>query len=311
MASGVDYAWSHPSPASLKTFGATFACRYLATDKTKSLTKAEATALAAVGIWSVVVWESTANRMLGGNAAGVADAKAAQAQATAAGQPADRPIYFAADWDATEAQQTQINAYLDGAASILGRARVGIYGGYYPVKRALDAGKAVWAWQTIAWSGGQWDSRVHIRQGAQKAIGGVSCDLNTSMTTDFGQWMPGKTPEDDVALSDADKTWLTNAINSAIAAKITTGVWHTDGAVPAARPPYNNSDYYKADGKTLGNTAWTAGYAAQTTVEGVRQAVALLTEIKATLGAIGAGGLADQIAADLAKLDITLNVKES
>lgn len=199
MAAGVDYAWSHPSPDSLKAAKMVFACRYLAVDETKTLTKAEATALAAVGIWSVVVWESTGNRMLTGKAGGVADAKAAQAQAAAAGQPSGRPIYFAADWDATEAQQTQINAYLDGAASVLGAARVGIYGGYYPVKRALDAGKATWAWQTIAWSGGQWDSRAHIRQGAQRTIGGVSCDLNTSMTTDYGQWMPGKTPEAPVA----------------------------------------------------------------------------------------------------------------
>jgi Domain of unknown function (DUF1906) len=198
MTSGVDYAWSHPTPAALKAAKVAFVMRYLAPDRSKSLTKSEATALAAAGIWVGVVWESTANRALAGKVGGVADAKAAAAQATACGMPAGRPIYFAVDFDATEAQQTQINAYLDGAASVIGRDRVGIYGGYYPVKRALDAGKAVWAWQTIAWSGGQWDAWAHIRQGAQKTIGGVSCDLNTSMQADFGQWMPGGiTPEVD------------------------------------------------------------------------------------------------------------------
>jgi hypothetical protein len=208
MASGVDYAWSHPSPAALAAAKVAFVMRYLAPDKTKSLTKAEATALAAAGIWCGVVWESTANRALTGRVGGVADAKAAQTQAAACGMPSGRPIYFAVDFDATAAQQTQINAYLDGAASVIGTARVGIYGGYYPVKRALDAGKATWAWQTIAWSGGQWDTRAHIRQGAQKTIGGVSCDLNTSMQADFGQWMPGKTPEDDVALTAAQAAAL-------------------------------------------------------------------------------------------------------
>lgn len=54
----------------------------------------------------MVVWESTANRALGGRAA----------------QPA---------------QQAAINAYLDGAASVLGRARVGLYGGYGPVSGAF------------------------------------------------------------------------------------------------------------------------------------------------------------------------------
>lgn len=204
---GVDYAWSRPSPAALERAGISFACRYLATDRSKALSATEAKALAAVGIWSVVVWETTAKRMLTGKAGGVADAKSAAFQAKACGMPADRPIYFAADWDATEAQQAQINAYLDGAASVLGRARVGIYGGYYPVRRALDAGKAVWAWQTRAWSGGHWDPRAHIRQGAYVTIGGVQCDANTAMQADFGQWMPGRTPdiqEDTVQISDED-----------------------------------------------------------------------------------------------------------
>jgi hypothetical protein len=194
---GVDYAWKHPSPAALKAAGIGFACRYLATDTSKALSKAEATALATAGIWSVVVWETTAKRMLAGKLGGVADAKAAAIQAASCGMPASRPIYFAADWDATLGQQTAINAYLDGAASVLGRARVGIYGGYYPVKRALDAGKAAWAWQTRAWSGGQWDQRAHIRQGAYVTIGGVQCDANTAMKSDVGQWMPGLIPEED------------------------------------------------------------------------------------------------------------------
>ena len=42
--------------------------------------------------------------------------------------------------------------------------RTGAYGGYYVIKRAFDAGKITWGWQTYAWSGGQWDARAQFRQ---------------------------------------------------------------------------------------------------------------------------------------------------
>lgn len=192
---GVDYAWGKPGPAALRAAGAKFVCRYLSNDTGKNLSVSEAKSLSAAGIDIVVVWETTAQRALAGKAAGASDAKAAEAQAKACGMPAGRPIYFAVDWDATEGQQSKINAYLDGAASVLGTARVGIYGGYYPVKRALDGGHATWAWQTLAWSGGQWDSRAHIQQYSNgHRIAGVGCDYNHAIKADYGQWRIGVTP---------------------------------------------------------------------------------------------------------------------
>ncbi|MEV7755628.1 glycoside hydrolase domain-containing protein [Streptomyces griseofuscus] len=202
---------------------------------------------AACGPWSC--GESTAGRAKAGKTAGATDAKTAAGRATAAGMPSGRPIYFAVVFDATPGDQTAINAYLDGAASVLGRSRMGIYGGYYPVKRALDAGKATWAWQTIAWSGGQWDARAVIRQGAQATISGVSCNLNTVTANDYGQWMPGKTPsvEDDVALTQDD----IDKVAAAVVTKLLAGggaledsdlkrIWSAD-VIPAAAPPYNNT----------------------------------------------------------------------
>jgi hypothetical protein len=50
-------------------------------------------------------------------------------------------------------------------------------------------------------------------------------------------------------------------------------VWSVD-TLPAARPPYNNADYYKADGKTPNNVTWTAGYTQQAQVEGIRETLA-------------------------------------
>lgn len=41
-------------------------------------------------------------------------------------------------------------------------------------------------------------------------------------------------------------------------------------ATPAAKPPYHNADYYKADGKTPNNTEWGLRYWMETVVEDVR-----------------------------------------
>jgi hypothetical protein len=62
------------------------------------------------------------------------------AQATACGMPHGSPIYFAVDFDATPAQQVPINAYLTGAASVLGKTCVGVYGSYYVCKRPRRRG---------------------------------------------------------------------------------------------------------------------------------------------------------------------------
>jgi hypothetical protein len=190
---GIDYAFApHPAPAVIAGHGYKFACRYMSPiavndSNGKNLLAAELAALRGAGLDVVVVEESTAGRMRSGHAAGVADAQHAQAVTAALGMH-DVPVYFACDFDATPADQVAINAYLDGAASVIGRARTGIYGGFWAVSRALDAGAAAWAWQTSAWSGGQWDPRAHIRQQGTVTIGGADCDIDEAMTADFGQW---------------------------------------------------------------------------------------------------------------------------
>ena len=202
MPEGIDYAFGRPTMAALKAAGIKFVCRYLSHSPSKNLTPAEARKLTDAGIWIVVVWETTAKRALAGHAAGAADARDARAQARDCGMPDDRPVYFAVDWDASSGQQATINAYLDGAASVLGRDQVGIYGGYGPVRRALNGGHAKWAWQTYAWSGGRWDSRAQLQQYSNgHTIGGVDCDYDRAEASDYGQWRVGVTPgEDDMAL---------------------------------------------------------------------------------------------------------------
>ena len=188
---GIDYAWGTPDYSALVKAGVKFACRYLSYDKAKNLDAAEARALAAHGIDCVVVWETTANRALAGRAAGQADAREADRQAKACRMPKGRPIYFAVDFDASEADQALVNAYFKGVGSVLGKRRVGVYGGLWPVRRLLAAGLVTYAWQTYAWSGGRWESKTHLRQYSNgHRLAGVSCDYNRATADDFGQWRP-------------------------------------------------------------------------------------------------------------------------
>ncbi|MQY30652.1 glycoside hydrolase domain-containing protein [Nocardia aurantia] len=193
MRLGLDYAGGRPGGGAIAAAGYTFVVRYLSDGGPglpgKLLTPAEADDLRANNIDIVSNWETTASRMLDGYDAGARDAQAARAQALACGGSAERPIYFSADFDATPAQQIPIDDYLRGAGSVLHPSNVGIYGGYWPVSRALDHGTARWAWQTGAWSGGNTDSRINLYQRIGFVrVGGVQCDVNEARTDDFGQW---------------------------------------------------------------------------------------------------------------------------
>lgn len=199
---GVDYSAGRPGGAALKAAGKAFACRYLSHDAGKNLRPSEAADLAAHGVSAVVVWETTASRAAASRAAGAADATEAAAQAKACGQPSDRPIYFAVDWDAAP---STVVPYFQGVASVLGLHRTGAYGGIKVIRYLLDHGLVTWAWQTVAWSAGQWEPRAHIRQYAKTTtIGGVSCDVDEAMQPDFGQWTPGHSPITEDIVTPAD-----------------------------------------------------------------------------------------------------------
>src|SRR6478735_6318284 len=191
MRLGLDYAGGRPGGAAISAAGYDFVVRYLtpggAALPGKQLTPAEAADLRAHDISIVSNWETWANRMLDGYDAGVADARAGLAHVLACGGRADRPIYFSADFDATPADQLPIDAYLRGAATVLGAENVGIYGGYWPVSHALDNGTAAWVWQTDAWSGTNVETRRNLHQTRrQVVVGGVRCDVNEAITVDFG-----------------------------------------------------------------------------------------------------------------------------
>lgn len=203
MRTGLDYAGGRPGGGSIRAAGYDFVVRYLSDGGPglpgKLLEPWEADDLRANGVAIVSNWETTADRMLGGYAAGAYDAQQALDQVLACGGRRDRPIYFSADWDATPEQQGPIDDYLRGAASVIGVENVGIYAGYWPGSRALDNGTATWLWQTDAWSGGNADDRRKIHQRIGTVwVGGVDCDENEALADDFGQWdyqAPAPAPE--------------------------------------------------------------------------------------------------------------------
>jgi hypothetical protein len=212
---GLDWAFfPHPPTADVKVaFVGRYVSMFAGNDSNgKNLLPGELKTLRAAGKSLILYCEETSGYLKGGTAAGKAMAEHFDAVTKALGMTG-AVAYLAADWDASEADQAAINAALDGCASVIGRARTGIYGGFWPVSRALTAGKASFAVQTYAWSsylGGtlpahavKWDvagrtyladPRAQVRQSQVVNIGGASCDQLTAYAEDYGQWPRPKAP---------------------------------------------------------------------------------------------------------------------
>ena len=189
MAFGIDYSFgSGVTATQIKASGAQFVARYLSNPgNPKNITKAEFDNLVNAGLKVVLVYEYRANDILRGHAGGVADANSAEAQVKALGADGI-PIYFACDFDATPGDQAAINAYLDGVASVITWKRTGLYSGYWPMKRAFDAGKMKYGWQARAWSGINVESRAHIYQYAGGKVGPADVDFNRILQSEYGAW---------------------------------------------------------------------------------------------------------------------------
>jgi hypothetical protein len=233
MAEGVDYSFDKADPARLQAAGKTFAVRYVSDSASaKNLTREEVDGLHSHGISVVTAYQTSHGFMISGADEGRHAATAGLAMATAAGMPGGRPIYFALDTDPSElsdADWLRVQAFCDGAAAVLGRDRVGVYGGVAAIERLLP-GSARWGWQTRAWSvsGGQvqWSAKAHIRQfdlgstGLGFAAFGGTVDLDRSTTADFGQW---PFQEDFLpALSDAEQRELLQLLRKLDARSVET-----------------------------------------------------------------------------------------
>lgn len=183
---GVDFAGAKNGfGAVLHAAGKTFAMRYLASDW-RGLTAAEYTNLFSQGVDIGFVSEGSGSDALGGFSAGVAAATKAQAIINANGWP-NLPIYAAIDFGATGAQMAVIDQFLNGFASVVGRARTGVYGSAAVVAHCQSSGSAVWFWQTYAWSNGVVVSGIHLLQYSNgQTVGGQTVDLCEAFTSNSG-----------------------------------------------------------------------------------------------------------------------------
>ncbi|MHB8107540.1 MAG: DUF1906 domain-containing protein [Candidatus Cryosericum sp.] len=190
MAKGLDYSFGRPDLDTVKQLGYSFVARYLAADGgNKLITRTEADQIRAHGLGLVLVYEQYAGRAKEGRVAGKADGQTALAQARSVGFPDTRPVYFAVDYEATEADQAAIDEYLSGTADSIGTGRVGVYGSYAVVERCFAHGSAQFFWQTSAWSAGQISTHAHILQYRNgQTVGRASVDLDESKQADFGAW---------------------------------------------------------------------------------------------------------------------------
>lgn len=180
LAYGIDFGWSCPDARSL---GAVFGASYLSTDSSKNWTAGCVGSYHSRGVATVAVWETAAGRAADGYTAGRQDALRARAQALALGEPADRPIFFAVDFDTT-ADPSAVVPYFRGVDSVLGSTRAGDYGGIATVRVLFDRRLVRYGWQTAAWSGGAWDPRAQIQQYSF----GAALDWDRAVARDFGQW---------------------------------------------------------------------------------------------------------------------------
>ncbi len=187
---GVDFSWGRPGGAALVAAGKHFVIRYVpyAGDGGKGLEAAEIADYRSHGLGICLVFESTMARALtGGYAGGVADAKTSVAAIAALGMPSSMPVYFAVDTDTTATNWPAIDAYFDGAISVMGKARVGVYGEASLMDHLRD--KVDYLWQTYAWSGGVMASGIDLLQYLNgQTINGAGVDYVRAYVGDYGQW---------------------------------------------------------------------------------------------------------------------------
>lgn len=191
---GIDFSRGGiPSVATLKANGKSFVVRYAVDDASPSgrgITAAEYAAYRAGGIDVALYWEGQAQWMLGGYAAGVSAAQNAQANIVAAGLPASIPVMFAHDIDPDPSQWAAIDACLNGAASIIGWPRIGVYGGWLLIDYMASGGTVKHLAQTVAWEYGRGvhpAATLYQYSTSGNFFDGVDSDLVRALLPNFGQ----------------------------------------------------------------------------------------------------------------------------
>ncbi|MEU1407104.1 glycoside hydrolase family 25 protein [Streptomyces sp. NPDC005728] len=124
---------------------------------------------------------------------------------------------------------------------------------------------------------------------------------------EMAAWAAGEDP--DMAFSDTDVAKVADAVvakllagGGALEGSDLTRIWGAD-VIPAARPPYANTDYDT-------NKTWTASYTQQTQVEGIRETLARVKALQAALAALDPVALEAALVAKLNGLKVEVTVTE-
>lgn len=185
--------------------GYDFVGRYLVPGGWKALSESEATIINQAGISIVSVYETTADRALGGRTAGINDGYVAVEVARRVEQPEGSTIYCAVDFDATSAQMETVLAYIKGFSEATPRYNTGVYGSYSVIKAAQEAKVCSRFWQTYAWSRGKEADGIHIYQYKNDIISnGIGIDLNEGYEG-LGAWNKLKEDKPKMTKDDANK----------------------------------------------------------------------------------------------------------
>ncbi|OAS21125.1 DUF1906 domain-containing protein [Paenibacillus oryzisoli] len=189
-----------------KTGGYDFVGRYLVPGGWKALTAAEVKTIGDAGLGIISVFETTADRALGGYEAGKRDGAIAVQVAAQVGQPDGSCIYFAVDFDATSAQMATVIDYIRGASEATPNHTTGVYGSYDVIVAVRNAAVCSRFWQTYAWSGGRRADLLDIYQYKNDVqVNGIGIDFN-SVFTDAGAWTLVKEEEEHMMkVEDANK----------------------------------------------------------------------------------------------------------
>jgi hypothetical protein len=198
MITGIDASHDCSSIArTLARQGRRFVCRYYANSGKKRLNKNEAQTLSGAGLKIVVVWEDgfPTSSSYFSFTKGVDDGTSAYHDALQIGQPAGSPIYFAVDYDASNADLAGvINDYFNGITQGLKLASrnnmehpVGVYGSGATCGFILKRGLATYSWLAMSsgWQGHEF-SNWHIRQSAGITYSGIAVDFDESNNDGYG-----------------------------------------------------------------------------------------------------------------------------
>lgn len=195
----LDYSAGYPGAQAVKAAGYGGVIRYLrkeGTSRVRPITTGEYDDMIGNGLSVAFVYQHVSkSRVTEGFEAGRHDANWALARALEVTRGQRLPaIYFAADYDAPSGDWPKIAQYMKGAADVLGRDRVGAYGKWALLSYLFDNNIITYGWQTYAWSPGHnTNPKLYHPQAAlfQRLalanVGGVPCDVNEVLKSDFGQ----------------------------------------------------------------------------------------------------------------------------